>query len=141
LGGRPGWREVEFGCDLNEGGAAIIKVEPVPARLAAMAKLMGVELYGRITRIHISSPTFDDTALQSLAGIRSLKSITLSNTKVTDSGLQQLSGKDRIEEILIGDGNREISDASLVALTRALPGCAVSRIAQDKSAVSFPSPR
>jgi hypothetical protein len=85
-------------------------------------------LEGQITRIEILSPQFDDEDLSKIARIRSLKSITLSGSGVTDKGLAHLQGHRNLRQFLVRPGNPAITNAGLKMLDKELANCQVARI-------------
>src|SRR5262245_59711916 len=95
--------------------------------------LMAIDLDGWITGIEIHSAGFGDEDLQRIGGLRSLQSITLSSSCVTNSGLRQLQEHKNLREVSVGPGNSGITDAGLKTLGQALPECQVARVAPPKS--------
>jgi hypothetical protein len=63
--------------------------------------LPGMGIYNRATSLSLFGASYDDTAVEHLVRLRRLESLTLSNTGITDAGVERLR--------------------------RALPGCRIER--------------
>ena len=64
-----------------------------------------------------------DDGLSHLKGLKDLKQLSLTNTKVTDAGLTHLVGLAKLDKLLL-KGTR-VTPASVAALQKALPNCKI----------------
>lgn len=93
----------------KSGGFAMVTFECIPDWLSTIAKLLGRESVPQITEIQIVSGGFDDSQLDVLSNIGTLRSIQFDGTKITDSGLAEFCEKSNVKYIRIGQLNEGIT--------------------------------
>lgn len=71
-----------------------------------------------------SCPQLSDSALVYVAKIRSLKTLSLRDTPITDAGVEHLTSLKKLRALSIG--NSQITQAGVAKLQQALPNCTVT---------------
>ncbi|MBB75702.1 MAG: hypothetical protein CMJ75_14450 [Planctomycetaceae bacterium] len=71
-----------------------------------------------------SCPQLSDSALVQVAKIRSLKTLNLRDTPITDAGVEYLTSLKKLRTLSIG--NSQITEAGVAKLQQALPNCTVT---------------
>ena len=104
---------------------------------------------GRLEAVTLQSPKITDAGCTSLAKMKSLKFLQLENsefgdegaavvaqlldlqtlniqlTKITDAGLAKLSALKKLTELIVRNGNPQLSEAALVEFQKSMPSCRV----------------
>jgi hypothetical protein len=86
-------------------------------------------LYATLTaleELHLYRTKVTDAGLKELAELKGLKELHLQETKVTDAGLKELAGLKGLQELHLR-GCREVTDAGVAELQKALPDCKIRR--------------
>ncbi|MCH8829091.1 MAG: hypothetical protein IID45_05890, partial [Planctomycetes bacterium] len=77
-------------------------------------KILKTNRFSRVTKVDLSNTQITDKGLESLAGLDNLTSLDLNNTAVTDKGLEHLKTLTNLTSIDLGD--TRITDAGLKKL-------------------------
>ena len=76
------------------------------------------------TEMNLSGSDATDADLKKkLAGLKSLESLLLSGTQITDAGLKELAGLKSLSTLWLN--STQITDAGLKELQQALPECSI----------------
>jgi len=106
------------GCGGEPEQSKAAEEEPDPVAIAAIEKLEGEVNYSG-TSVSLSNTQVTDAGLEHVKGLTKLWDLDLSNTQVTDAGLEHLKGLTNLVDLRIE--NTQVTDVGINDLKDTLP--------------------
>ncbi len=111
----------DFVVDAN-GNAEALAAPPRPEWLL---RLLGIDFFAEVRRANIVSNEYTGRALQMLKRLSELNELCIAGHQVTDATLEDLTGMHHLRTLVLTD--TAVTDTGVAKLQKALPNCKITR--------------